>query len=700
MPLHTHGKMKLALITMLHTLAYYNTYANPLSTLSTSPAPTSTGHDNDVLGPITVEVSPNGIVVPGYAKQDSRYHRPSINSPPEDLEIFSVIENDEKEAASVEVSSHNAENNHNTDPTTVSNPPSARHDHFRSGGLHLGHGPVVQRPRQIIPTSAVSDAPSAAVAQPIQKNLTTRFLVVPLHSSDRAVDSRPSNTLNSPEDRSSATESAKNGNADGSPPREASPSIPKCLSILQPLRDLADRLVFIKEAPRHTLISACRFQSINRTHYDGQHIERMEEICWNLFETIQLEGRRRFERCISKIEDKYQHNSRPSADGQPYNELESVIDKFSFHAYQLTPASVKSFIKEHPEISPEDIEWLNHDMNATSTITSISPNKGPASGVAKRSWASNLFKAIFAAEVDTAIGSIGKGVDSAVRQEVQEYRDKMRSQNDTSDSQGDIQNMTESQSDSPSLSNFSPRQSNRVYIHGQYYPIGPINKYVNHPRDTDELPLTTEDIASYLEFIRDTKNLNRQQFKLLRHAVDQELNFGTIILDFNRDMESKFNLGSAQRHSKNKHTDKPRRRIRRSGPPPALGPSFRYPYQWDFPDSLSTDPAYINLVLAWNNTVSTEHKDWIRLQLRNVWLLRVGDLCNISRSWTKDLSQESQEIELRFKGLTLQRCKEICDGTRENVRVEEYWKSLRGEFRSSPPSPTPYPIPDDKSLRQ
>jgi hypothetical protein len=692
--------MKLALITMLHTLAYYNTYANPLSTPSTSPTPTSTGHDNDVLGPITVEVSPNGIIVPGHARQDSRYHSPSLNSPPESHKIFPVIENDYKEATSLETSSPTADDNHNTDPTTVPKSPPARHDHFRPGGLHLGHGPVVQRPRPIIPTSAVSDAPSAPVTQPMHKDLTTRFLVVPLHPSDGDLDSRQSNSLNSPEDRSSATKSDRHGTSNSSPPREASPSIPKCLSILQPLRDLADRLVFIKEAPHHTLISACRFQSINRTLYHGQHIERMEEICWNLFETIQLEGRRRFERCISKIEDKYQHNSGASAEGQPYDELESGIDRFSFHAYQLTPASVKDFIKEHPEISPEDIEWLNHDMDATDSITSISPNKGPLSGVAKRSWASNLFKAIFAAEVDTAIGSIGKGVGSAVRQEVQEYRDKMRSQNDTSDTHDGVQNLTESQSDSPSLSNFSPRQSNRVYVHGQYYPIGPINKYVNHPRDMDELPVTTEDIGSYLEFIRDTKNLNRQQFKLLRDAVVQELNFGFSILDSNRDMESKYNLGSEQHHSKNKRTYKPRRRIPRSGPPPALGPSFRYPYQWDFPHSLSTDPAYINLVLAWNNTVSTEHKDWVRLQLRNVWLLRVGDLCNISRSWTKDLSKESQEIELKFKGLTLQRCKEIWDGTRENVRVGEYWKSLRGEFRSSPPSPTPHPIPDDRGLRQ
>jgi hypothetical protein len=682
--------MKVTLLTTLRIIACYNIYANasPFSTQSTPSAPSSNTKNNDALKPITFEVAPNGIVTPGHAGPESRYTGPPVEHRHDNLEDFPVIQTEE-EISVLATRSFSVEDKHRIDASTATDPLSRTHHHkynpFRARGLNLGHGPVIQSPRPFIPFGIHYDNPSPTNPQPVQNE--PAYLVIPLsqnvqklspadQSSPRSVKD-PKDVLSTDlKDKSPTDKSAVSKSTDDEPsrfnyPKGILPTIPLCLNILLPLRDLAERLVYIKEAPHHTLMSACHFQSLNRTHYDGRHVERMREICWDLFETIQQEGLRRWERCISKAEEKVHYDSDAQAEGDPIYKSESGIDKFNFYAYQLTPGSVKEFIAEHPDLSPDDIEWLMHDANSTDT-TNSPPSKRSLSRFSTRSKLSDLFKAIFAAEVDVTINKIGQGVEVLVIDELHEYRQKAHAQNKTSN---DHYDSSPRKTASLSHSRRDP-QSNRVYVHGEWYPIAPVNKYVNHPRNTVELPFSAEDINSYLDFVRETRHLSRKQYRRLRGAVESELKLNSHL---ESPLESKDSSQSDHPHSMQKrHTDFTVIH-KRSGQPPRLGPSFRYPYQWDFPPDLGTNPAYINLILAWNNTVTTEQKAWIKLQLRNVWVLRAGDLCNISRSWTKDLSDESQEIELKFKGLTLQRCKEIWEGTRDNLRVGDYWKRLAKE---------------------
>ena len=498
------------------------------------------------------------------------------------------------------------------------------------------------------------------------------------------IDTSPANI--SPMNKSPADKFADNKTPYGdSFPKGILPTIPRCLDILRPLRDLAERLVYIKEAPHHTLMSACQFQALNRTQYDGRHVERMRELCWDLFETIQQEGRRRWERCISKAEDKVHYNSGDWAEGDPIYEMESGVDKFSFRAYQLTPGVVKEFIAEHPDLSPDDIEWLMHDTNSTDA-TSPPPNKR---SISKRSWLADVFKSIFAAEINTTINQVGNGVESLVSDGIHDYQ-KTHAQNKTSNSHP--KHSSHKNTTSAPHTKRNP-QSNRVYVHGKWFPIAPINKYVNHPRATPKLPFGQEDVNSYLEFVRETRHLSRRQYKRLKAAVERELKLS---LQFERPAES--TAEAEDPHGMQTHDAGHSDIHKRSGQPPRLEPGFKYPYQWDFPSDLITNPAYINLTLAWNNIVSLEQKAWIGLQLRNVWALRAGDLCNISHSWTKDLSEESQEIELKFKGLSLQRCKEIGKGAKENLRIGDYWQMLaKGSSTPKKPS-TRDPTLDDISV--
>jgi hypothetical protein len=98
----------------------------------------------------------------------------------------------------------------------------------------------------------------------------------------------------------------------------------------------------------------------------------------------------------------------------------------------------------------------------------------------------------------------------------------------------------------------------------------------------------------------------------------------------------------------------------------------RLPYQWEYPPDLGSTPAYKELVGAWKNTEQS-YKDYVHKMLLNVWLLRISDLCEISSSWTKHLSNEAQEVELNFKGLSLKRCQAVKDAKFPNERVRMYW---------------------------
>jgi hypothetical protein len=98
----------------------------------------------------------------------------------------------------------------------------------------------------------------------------------------------------------------------------------------------------------------------------------------------------------------------------------------------------------------------------------------------------------------------------------------------------------------------------------------------------------------------------------------------------------------------------------------------RFPYQWEHPPDLGSSPAYKELVGAWKNTEQS-YKDYVHKMLLNVWLLRISDLCEISSSWTKHLSNEAQEVELNFKGLSLKRCQAVKEGKFPNERVRTYW---------------------------
>ena len=731
--------MKGTLLTSIRIIACYHVYVNagPVSTTSAASALSSRSEKTDALKPIIIEVAPNGIVAPGHADWKSAHSGLPGNHYADDLEDFPVILADE-EASAIVARSFNIDGSNAFASTDLLSKGRLhhhngheydKHNPFQAGGLRLGHGPVINSPRPIVASGIPFSTPSVADLQPIYSETSGRYLVIPLAQNDRRLSSadllssdaaksskdttstyqkdqpstdkypvdRPPMSISSlgkpsldkfpldtspanksPEDKSSENKSpdrsADNNKPYGySSPKGILPTIPRCLDILRPLRDLAERLVYIKEAPHHTLMSACHFQALNRTQYEGHHVEHMRELCWDLFETIQQEGRRRWERCISKAEDKVHYGSSVWAEGDPIHETKSGVDKFSFRAYQLTPGFVKEFIAEHPDLSPDDIEWLMHDTNSIDTTSGLSKRS-----VTKRSWLADLFKSIFGAEINIALSMIGNGVEGMVTDEVHGYQ-KTHAQNKTSNTHH--RHSSHENTTSAPHAKRDP-QSNRVYIHGTWYPIAPINKYVNHPRDTPVVPFGQEDIDSYLEFVRETRHLSRKQYIRLKAAVERELKLNS---QFKRPVES--NVQAEDLHGIQTRDAGHPDIHKRSGQPPRLGPGFRYPYQWDFPSDLIMNSAYINLTLAWNNTVSAEQKAWIGLQLRNVWALRTGDLCNISHSWTKDLSEESQEIELKFKGLSLERCKEIREGTKENLRVGDYWKMLENAS-SAPKKPS------------
>lgn len=724
--------MKITLLTSLRIIACYNIYANanPLSTPSATPTTPSTPENHNALKPITLEVASNGIIEPGHADRNTRTSGHGANSHQDDLESFPVIGIEH-----LSKRHHHHKNNPFRGGLSLGHGPVVQGARpvAPGGGLSFGHGSVVQGARPITPGGRFSTTPPEAYSQPGHSQPSARYLVIPLSENNRKSNSAgiptseivrpnketPSTHSNGEEDTrkpdSSKPPTIPNGEespskapsnkspsipkgwestskpatskspstSSGSFPTGILPTIPRCLNILKPLRDLAERLVYIKEAPHHTLMSACHFKSLNQTHYDGWHVERMRDLCWDLFETIQLEGRRRWERCAGKEEEKYQYNSDAWKEGDPIYEQESGVDKFTFHAYQLTPVKVKEFIAEHPDLSPDDIEWLTHDANPTETTTSTPAKKRSVSLVSKRSSILDIFKAIFAAEVDATIKQIGKGVGNVVTEEVHGHRQKEHAQNKTSNPH---KVSTHNNSTSSAHSKRGP-QSNRVYVHGQWRPTVPVNKYINvhQPRANIGLPYSSEDIDSYLEFVRETRRLSPKQYRRLRVAVERELKLNSQL------------LGSIENEHHSQSEDLPDKQ-KRSGQPPSLKSNFRRPYQWDIPSDLADNPAYINLTLAWNNAVSAEDKTWIGQQLRNVWVLRVGDLCNISKSWTKDLSEESQEIQLKFKGLDLQRCKEIKEGTRDNVRVGEYWKGLSKEEDASKKPSTRDPTLDSEDV--
>jgi hypothetical protein len=708
--------MKLTLFAGVGILACHSVYvdAKPISAASV----TSTQHpkpkNEGPLKPVALEVASNGIIAPGNPGLEYDRGIPIDSHPFNNLETFPVIlpeddtqdDDDAAEDTSLAKRHHDRPHHHQSYHNDEHN-----HNPFRAGDIFLGHGPVVRPSHPIVP----SKEPPKISSSP---DITARYLVIPIPQFNRDSGSlvlssadapAPPKTLvpaqqaaglsagktsinkhlinnvrlaESPRISKSVTDKSRanmykllpsksrvgksDGNkmsVDGKSLNGILPTIPRCLELLKPLRDLAERVVYIKEAPHHTLLAACHFNSLNKTHYDGSHVEHMREICWNLFETIQQEGRRRWERCLLKADDKL-HKPSPSSKENPIHESEHGLDKFSFRAYQVTPGLVKEFIAEHPDLSPDDIEWLMHDVKSSGTN---SPDTRSASQITRRSWIGDLFKAIFSAEVNTTINQIGKGVGGIVADGVAN-----KSSNDHSVSLGQNTTKTPHTKAHPKTTHTTTThtkrdpQGNRIYVHGKYYPIAPINKYVNHPRATSKPPFRREDINTYLEFVRETRQLSRKQSKRLRAAVEQELRLHSHLKSFTE----------AKDDSQEEHSNSIKKR---SGPPPTLEPSYSRPYQWNFPSDLGDNPAYINLTLAWKNTVTSQQKEWIALQLRNVWALRVGALCKISHSWTKDLSKESQEIELKFKGLSLQRCKEIRKGTRRNWRVGTYWKSLRGD---------------------
>ena len=674
--------MKATVFACLCVMAWYSIHANasPLSSPSTSQV-SSKSENNNVLKPITFEVASNGVVIPA---QEPKHDDPPVNSYSSDMEDFPIIQT---ALSTARATSFDVEDTHDIDPSTSTTPLAKRdhymYNHYLAEGLRLGQGPVVQPPRPPRPITNTG-ALSGPESQPIQNDPEPAYIVIPLPQNDRKLsppEASSSAALTPSKDtpsRKSQDEppsespvvgyAANNKPSDSGFPTNISPTIPRCLNILRPLRDLAERLVYIKAAPHHTLMSACHFQSLKRTIYDGRHVERMREICWDLFETIQLEGRRRWERCISKAEDKYHYNSSASTDGDTLYESKSGVDKFKFHAYQLTPGSVKEFIAEHPDLSPDDIEWLLHDTGSTDTALSNPSNKEPVYHLSKRSWLSDLLKTIIAAEINTAVYSIGSSVQEMIIRRVQEYQQRTHSHNGTYKAYNETTPINTT-SVAHSQSKRDP-QSNRVFIHREWFPIAPVNNYVNQPRDSLGILFSPEDISDYLEFVCETTHLSRKQYRRLKDAVEYELKLNSqleIPLANNDALQSREIHGI----------------MKRSGPPPKLGPTYRFPYQWNFPPGLDKNPAYVNLTRAWKHTVTAQQKAHIGLQLRNVWALRASDLCNISRSWTKNLSEESQEMELKFKGLSLQRCQEIRDGKRENTRVGEYWRRL-GKQPSTP----------------
>ena len=665
-------------------------YASPLLLSSISPTTASKTEDEDALKPITIEVTPNGIVIPSQPSRESRHDGAPIHSQFGNLEDFPVIQTD-GDLSTATTAPSDIEHTHDIDsstfiPGSLARRTSHMYNPYRIERLCLERGPIVQLPRTLRPTISAGtlSRPQATInSQPIY-NSEPAYIVIPLIQYDWkpcTSDESSITTLTLSKDAPSRislngqpTESPILGNATHSKPLDTgysdaiSPTILRCMNILQQLRVLAEHLVYVKEAPHHTLMSACHFQSLNRTQYDGRHVERMREICWDLFETIQLEGRRRWERCISKAEDRYRYNSSAWQEGGPQFESDNRVDKFNFHAYQLTPGSVREFIAEHPDLSPDDIEWLLHDTGSTDTALSNPSNKEPVYHLSKRSWLSDLLKTIIAAEINTAVYSIGSSVQEMIIRRVQEYQQRTHSHNGTYKAYNETTPVNTT-SVAHSQSKRDP-QSNRVFIHREWFPIAPVNNYVNQPRDSLGILFSPEDISDYLEFVCETTHLSRKQYRRLKDAVEYELKLNSqleIPLANNDALQSREIHGI----------------MKRSGPPPKLGPTYRFPYQWNFPPGLDKNPAYVNLTRAWKHTVTAQQKAHIGLQLRNVWALRASDLCNISRSWTKNLSEESQEMELKFKGLSLQRCQEIRDGKRENTRVGEYWRRL-GKQPSTP----------------
>ncbi|KIN01578.1 hypothetical protein OIDMADRAFT_178912 [Oidiodendron maius Zn] len=658
-------------------------YASPLLLSSISPTTTSKTEDEDALKPITIEVTSNGIVIPSQSSRESGHDGAPIRSQFGNLEDFPVIQTD-GDFSMAAMAPSDIEHAHGIDsstfiPGSLARRTSYRYNPYRIERLRLERGPVVKLPRTLRPTISAGtlSRPQAMInSQPIY-NSEPAYIVIPFIQYDWkpcTSDESSITTLTLSKDAPSRisqngqpTESPLLDNATHSKPLDTgysdaiSPTISRCLNILRQLRVLAEHLVYVKVAPYHTLMSACHFQSLNRTQYNGRHVERMREICWDLFETIQLEGRRRWERCISKAEDRYRYNSSAWQEGGPQFESDNRVDKFNFHAYQLTPGSVREFIAEHPDLSPDDIEWLLHDTGSTDTALSNHSNKEPVYNLSKRSWLSDLLKTIIAAEINTAVYSMGSSVQEMIIRRVQEYQQKTHSHNGTYKAYNETAPVNTT-SVAHSQSKRDP-QSNRVLIHSEWFPMAPVNNYVNQPRDSLGIPFSPEDISDYLEFVSETTHLSRKQYRRLKDAVEYELKLNSQLEAPLADNDA---LQSRELHGIEK----------RSGPPPKLGPTYRFPYQWNFPPGLDKNPAYVNLTRAWKHTVTAQQKAHIGLQLRNVWALRASDLCNISRSWTKNLSEESQEMELKFKGLSLQRCQEFRDGKRENTRVGEYWRRL------------------------
>jgi hypothetical protein len=488
--------MRFTPIVALAILAFC-TDANPICTLSAAPSQASTAstihqapkagyhrypvRNDKTLGPVAIEVAPNGIVVPRPVGLESRHAS--------NLEGFSQ-----------------------TQP--LSDKPAIDNGISSTPPLHLGHGPAVERPRPVTSSGSTSLTPSA---KPIYSKLTGGPLLVPSppgpqHLIPRGlqpVNSRPSN---------------------GSSGQGISSEIRQCFNQLRPLQLLTESLLYVQKTKEHSVRYGCYFESVNTTFYDGTYIELMREICWEIDKTIRTERRRRFRRCIYKTAEN--HLSHTSTEEDTYKVFEHEVGKITYYAHLIAPESAKDLVAELPQLSAEDIKKLNLTEyigkfkgipnSSAATSASANPNEKPGSRLTKRSWFTDLMKSVFSSELDNAISNLGQDVETKVAKEAHERHGR------------------ENHDPFPMSDSKREAQSNPVYVHGRLSPItrsNPVDQ-VDPARDTNKVLLTVEDVDLYLDFIRDQKNLDFREYYDLRKTVVQELNLSHRFSNLFGDMES------------------------------------------------------------------------------------------------------------------------------------------------------------------
>jgi hypothetical protein len=479
-------------------ISAFCTNANPVSTHSAAPSQASTAstihqapkagnhrypvRNDKTLGPIAVEVAPNGIVVPRPVGLESRH-------------------------------TSNVEGFSQTQP--LSDKPAIDNGISSTPPLHLGHGPAVEHSRPITSSGRTSLTPSA---KPIYSKLTGGPLLVPSprHLNSRGLQHVSSRDLN------------------GSSRRGISSEIRQCFNQLRPLQRLTESLLYTQKTKEQTLRYGCYFESVNTTFYDGTYIELMRKICWELYKSISTERRRRFRRCIYKTAEN--HLSYTSTEEDTYKVFEHEVGKITYYAHLIAPESAKDLVAELPQLSSEDIKKLNLTEYigkfkgipnpGAATSASATPNEKPGSRLTKRSWFTDLMKSIFSSELDNAISNLGQDVETKVAKEAHERHGM------------------ENHDPFPMSDSKREGKSNPVYVHSRLSPITPSNPVdqVDPDRDTSKVLLTVEDVDLYLDFIRDQKNLGFREYYDLRKTVVKELNLSHQFLNLFDDMESYENM--------------------------------------------------------------------------------------------------------------------------------------------------------------